>query len=84
MDNIVKRRLIIALALIGLVLIMIPITFHNTHIKTDNIAIEPIASPAPAKPAVAAIVAQQAQALAATQEFLLKQAPSSVNIDNKP
>ncbi len=81
MDSRVKRRLVGALVLIGFVLILIPIVFHSGNMKADDIAMTPIAPLAPAKLTVDAVVAQQAKTLAATQQFLSKQAPSSPSIN---
>ena len=50
MDKKVKQRFVGAIVLIAFACVLIPVVFHSNSIKSENVAMSPIAAPAPAKP----------------------------------
>lgn len=52
MDKKVKQRCVGAIVLIVFACVLIPIVFHSNNIKSENIAMSPLAAQAPAKPKV--------------------------------
>lgn len=70
MDIKIKQRLVGALVLVGFVSIILPIIFHGSSIKNQNVTLSPVGAKAPAKPHVTTLVAKQQQIVTLERRYI--------------